>query len=254
MEKTDHFCNKCNKYFSSNNSLWEHNKKFHKNNNKLKCDYCNKEFSFRQGKHVHMKKCKIKYDENIKETALKEEINKMKKEMEELKQQLIINGNNNTINNNSNNTTHNIIQLVAYGKENIDDVFTKKEQKDILKHKCNAIEKITKEIHCNDKFPQCRNIFITNLKDNIAYTYDDEYKDFIAVDKNKTLEDLIRKKAGNMETFLKNNEFDLKENFRNKIEEIIDRASMDDDFISAVRKEIELLLYNNRNKIKTGKK
>ena len=88
MKETNYICNKCNKYFSSNNSLWEHNKKFHKNNNKLKCDYCNKEFSFRQGKHIHMKKCKLKYDEIQTKQYENENKNKILQKINELENKI----------------------------------------------------------------------------------------------------------------------------------------------------------------------
>ena len=59
-------CIICNKYYSSYQSLWIHNKKFHKENVKivkenvksLTCDFCNKIFNNRPAKSIHKKKCK----------------------------------------------------------------------------------------------------------------------------------------------------------------------------------------------------
>jgi len=70
-------CNICNKLYSSYQSLWIHNKKFHSpevincnnivinsNKNVIKktynCKFCNKEFNMRQYKYSHQKSCKNK--------------------------------------------------------------------------------------------------------------------------------------------------------------------------------------------------
>ena len=76
----DHICNICNKQYSSYQSLWIHNKKFHVIRNTrmtpivtntdtkmvsnitikcYNCKYCNKNFNHRQNKYQHEKKCKI---------------------------------------------------------------------------------------------------------------------------------------------------------------------------------------------------
>jgi hypothetical protein len=69
-------CEVCNKFYSSTNSLWNHNKKFHKTNdniiqtndnkNEIKCKqsinckYCKKEFSHRNSRWKHEQSCKTK--------------------------------------------------------------------------------------------------------------------------------------------------------------------------------------------------
>ena len=71
-----YICNICNKDYSSQSSLCNHNKKFHQNNNKnvknvkeivnnvnenvkivksLTCEYCNKIFNNRPAKSIHKK-------------------------------------------------------------------------------------------------------------------------------------------------------------------------------------------------------
>ena len=100
MEKviTDFKCNVCNKYYSSYQSLWIHNKKYHNpnvsvsvpnviqtktnviqkesnvasstvNTNILECKYCHKTYANRHSKSKHLKICKekkIKDDEILK--------------------------------------------------------------------------------------------------------------------------------------------------------------------------------------------
>ena len=78
---SNNICNICNKQYSSLNSLCNHNKKFHKNNNttvvlndtnktlhnntlkntkKIECKFCYRIFNFRQNKYQHEKTCKGK--------------------------------------------------------------------------------------------------------------------------------------------------------------------------------------------------
>jgi len=66
---TECFCNICNKFYVSQNSLCNHNNKFHtcnvidvrNNKNILQCEYCNKIFSSRSTKSEHKRKaCKFK--------------------------------------------------------------------------------------------------------------------------------------------------------------------------------------------------
>ena len=101
-----YICNTCNKIYSSQSSLCNHNKKFHKENvknvvnsshnvcnnvvnsshnvcnnvvNCLTCKFCNKSFQNRSNRWRHEKKCVIQLEENNK---IKEENNKIK-ELEE---------------------------------------------------------------------------------------------------------------------------------------------------------------------------
>ena len=95
-------CNICDKLYSSYQSLWIHNKKFHNKKNtkctsnvntctstvvqntsideKNKCKYCLKKYSSRQNKWNHEQKCKTKKKEANEINELKETINEMKKQ------------------------------------------------------------------------------------------------------------------------------------------------------------------------------
>jgi len=119
MLKTHLYCKYCDKYYSSKNSLCNHNKRFHKNNNNdnnsiicsnnaqcmlkntqkyskptnfkkyLTCEYCNKVFNYTSSKSYHKKVCKEKEKyENIKTAEienLKNKITKLEEENKELK-------------------------------------------------------------------------------------------------------------------------------------------------------------------------
>ena len=71
-----YICNYCNKNYSSYQSLWIHNKKFHNPNqtesniSQYNCKYCCNKYSNRQNKWKHEQICKEK---NIQLCNIKEE-------------------------------------------------------------------------------------------------------------------------------------------------------------------------------------
>lgn len=101
MEKSVYLCKICNKIYANQNSLCNHNRKFHKkscdhdNNNckqdckqdckqeckhngniKFNCKFCEKQYNHRQSKYRHEITCKSKNanPENIDRNTIKEEI------------------------------------------------------------------------------------------------------------------------------------------------------------------------------------
>ena len=87
------------------------------------CEYCEKQFNFKQSYYRHMKTCKAKYEIDEKE---KDEMNKivklLNKQLEDQKQQineLIKKSGNTTINYQQNNSVNNNIKLLGYRKTDI---------------------------------------------------------------------------------------------------------------------------------------
>ena len=182
-----------------------------KNNIKIiKCDYCNITFNSRQAKHLHIKKyCKIiKSNNNNNEfIEMKNEINELKqfiiqhckihpKKLQKINKELVNNNitNNNIINNNI--TNNNIINNTIINKTFVNfnnsinyNILLPEEIINILNRACKSLEESIKTIHFNDRYPEYKNILITNLKDNIAYIFNGIK--FVAMNKNKVLEDLI---------------------------------------------------------------
>ena len=87
-----------NKYYKSNVGLWKHNQIYHKLDNIDKndvinnikeyiCIYCNKKYTNKFSKYKHQNKCKIKNTNEIEKikSELNVEINKLKLELEEIK-------------------------------------------------------------------------------------------------------------------------------------------------------------------------
>jgi hypothetical protein len=197
---TKYKCKHCNKYYASQNSLCNHNKKFHLHNNVVEsitkntynCRKCNKNFNNYQNRWAHDKICKE--DINIK---LKQENDELKnklhelllqqakihpKKLQKINNQLIsnININNGTIINNT---------YVKFGIINHSQILNEKTILNILNKPYQCIEESIKTIHFNKNLPEYNNIYITNMKDDIAYIFDGEK--FISVKKNQVIEDLI---------------------------------------------------------------
>ena len=81
----------------------------------------------------------------------------------------LINNNNNINNGSINNGT---INIVKFGSEDLSSILSQSEVLKILNRKMSSLEESIKLIHFNDKRPQLKNIYITNLKDQYAYTLD----------------------------------------------------------------------------------
>ena len=292
-------CNICDKLYSSRQSLWNHNNKFHLNivpesaktppksaktppesakntseNNNIICEYCKTTFTRNDSLKKHFTRCKIRASARklISDNKLKEENEKLKNEMElfktemaVMKKQLLSIMNkqckihpktlqkiNNTLNNNnlnnSCNTTNNII--IQLGNENLENVFSKNKQVEILKQRYGCLPYLIREAHLNDKYPQFKNILITNLQNNIAYKYDKTTKNFIAVDKSELLNEVVGARMDDIESFFESNTDVLDEKTKSCVEQFISKMdSREGSYYDDKLKDVKLMIYNNRDKV-----
>jgi hypothetical protein len=222
MSSKEYKCCFCNKFYKSYKSFWNHKNHFHKNvldnvvtnivtdvttnvteNKKsVTCKFCNKIFNHRSNKCNHEKICKLKINIHIKNETddkiqklenaifeLKELILKTAKihpkTLQKINKQLI----NTNININTNNT--NIINntYVKFGSVAHSSVLSETKILGILSKPYKSIEESIKLIHFNKNLPEYNNIAITNMKDNIAYTYNGNK--FICVNKDELIDELI---------------------------------------------------------------
>ena len=241
------------------------------------CKYCKNIFSRVSSLKRHYDRCKIKNDEDnkikkeleelkIENKRVKEETEIFKKEMAIMKKQMLeimnkqnkihpktltkINKqlNNNTLNDNKV-INNNNINIIALGGESLDTLFSKNQQISILNHKYQCLPHLIKEVHFNDSYPQFKNILITNTQNTIAYKYDNNEKKFIAIDKNDLLEDIILERMGDIETFYDNTNNELDARTKNIIQTFIDKMDTNEEYKENKKKEIKLIIYNNRNKV-----
>ena len=276
-------CEMCDKNYKHRQSLYNHNKKFHSNYNqnitthnhlynqnvfkhnhliinknepasdKFKCKFCDKEFNHYQNRWRHQKKCKIDYDKN--NDILKKENLELKKEIQEMKKQMLDLMNKyckmhpktlQKINNQLNNC--NIINIVQFGKEDVVNTLSKKEKLKILNNGYQSFNKLVECIHFNDKYPQFKNIAITNLKDNIAYKYDNDDNKFIACKKDELLEDLMDIRTIDLEEILNEN-IDTINNVKvSKLKSSIEKLYNKENFYDNKKSDIKLMIYNKSEK------
>jgi hypothetical protein len=167
---------------------------------------------------------------------------------------------NNNSNNNSNNIDNSIkvdnsIKIVSIGNENLSDVLNSQEQIRILNKRCQVLEEIIKYVHFNDKYPQFHNVIINDLKSGNALQFNEEHDDYIVVRKSEMLNAIIENRIDDISEFLVNNKQKLGKTTQKSITKFIDRVidesdNPDSKYIKDKKKEIELLMYNNKNTIK----
>jgi hypothetical protein len=293
--KSEFRCNICNKNYASKCSLCNHTKKFHINNlsinpqkssNSLRfeCNLCKKKFNRKDNLHRHIKICKISEDNIITSEdniitsedniiTSENKINELEKTIIRLKNQVSvllqekgkihhktlqkINNQLNNINNVSiiNNT------YVKFGDVEYKKILDKKQIKHILCCQYQSLEESIKKIHFNDDLPEYSNIFITNMKDDLAYVFNGTQ--FISIRKNEMLNELIDTHVKEINLSLEKNKNKLNEKYVTRLEKFIDMLNDDNtQFTDDNNKRIypcykaykinsiKLLIYNNSHKKK----
>ena len=245
------------------------------------CEFCNKNFATRQSKSEHkIKSCKFKNNNNNTndKELLKNEINDLKdkinillksnkihpKTLQKINTQNNINNNtnnniqNNNIQNNNINNINNIqnnninVTYVKFGNENLSEILTEKEMKKILSHVRLSVEESIKMVHFNDNRPQYKNIFITNMKDNLAYIFNGNK--FEVKSKDFVLSDLLNNHLGNIESFIDDNNIE-EENKNKHLFKFIREVNGDDinkdnpNYKNYKLNNIKQLIYNHSDKL-----
>ena len=297
----EHFhCSACNKNYLSKASIYNHNRLYHNDNSSpnknYECRYCIKKFRHIQSRWVHEKKCSIanpiksvKPDDDA--DKLKEENEKLKTEKLQQAEQIIklqnkllktnkldnktfkaINkilmdrsyknsNNNNNITNSNNTINNNLYQIQSIGNEDLVNVLTLQQKKQIINSRLCSLEKIVEITHCGD-YNQFKNIIITNLKDNFAYKYDDRCGYFVTLPKNILFDDVVSHRVTDIEAIYDElqtaNKIDQKT--KKLIQDFLDKISNEDtpffdndtkyqNYKTYKINNIKILLYNNQDKI-----
>ncbi len=220
------------------------------------CNFCDKNLSSRQGLWRHLKTCKEKKkDETVKEsmTELARLLNEKDKQMHEkdlehkrqieelIKKAGIVNSNNVT------NNIQNNIKLLNYKDTDITDL-TENDYVKCLEHYNFCVPHLIKRIHFNPKKPENHNVYISNLKNSYIMIYmnnkwkvknRDETILRMIDDKQILFEKKIQEwvKSGNQYPKL-----------MAKFSRYIEKREQN-DVINAIKEDIKLMLYNNRNMI-----
>ena len=161
-------------------------------------------------------------------------------------------GNNNTMNINKNtciqninhyHQTHNNIQIVELGKENVVEMFTDNIEKAILRKRSNSLNLLIDLVHYSKSSPQCHNIIITNVNNNIAYSYNKRLNRFIAVNKNDLLEKLIEYRREDLEEMYEKHKGHMSDFSRRCMDQFF-KDMRDNTVLKKKKNEIKLLCHN----------
>jgi hypothetical protein len=132
------------------------------------------------------------------------------KTLQKINKQLINSNNNNTIINNT---------FVKFGNLSYDGLLSDKQQREILNKQYLSLEESIKQIHFNKDFPEYSNIYITNMKDDIAYIFNGEK--FISVRKNDMLTQLIDMHIDEINISFEKNKCKLRDKYVDRLEKFL---------------------------------
>lgn len=264
-------CITCNKIYSSYQSLWNHNKKFHNNLtserlhmtsndfnltsndfnltsndfntkiiNKYLCQYCNNEFTRKNNLNYHIKnRCKEKIKKDKEENIYKQQIEKLTNDLEKLK-----NKSNNKIITYNTLTNNNLTNINNIGNEKISDL-TRDEKKYIMSHGMNSIISLAEHLNFNEKLPNNHNFYVSALNDKHLNTIDDKTKTIIKEQKKNIFDRLLFAHIEKLEKINKNINYKDFDTVLTKLKNII--------FLKQMRKQyfdqLNMLAYNKRNLI-----
>ena len=227
----------------------------------FQCKYCNKEFKFKQGMYRHIKyTCKKNKDEDMKELVrllneqnefnknlneqnkIKDkEIETMKKQIDKLSNKLQFQQINNNMNSNNNIVNFNNIQLLNYNETDYSHISNKTYHK-CVKHCFHSVKSLIKEVHFNNKKPENKNIYISNIKNKYIMLYKDNK--WQLVNRKEQLDDLYSYNEVMLEEWYD----EYKDKYPDMIKSFTKYLNNRDNdiVINKVKEEIILMLYNNR--------
>ena len=229
------------------------------------CKHCNKEYEYRQSRNRHQKNCYITSFEKLKKenVELKEnfqnQVNDLKQQLSDLMNKTYkmhpktlqkinkqLNNNCNIFQKNEYNINNiNNINIVQFGKEDVINKLSKKEQLMILNKKHQSLNHLIEYVHFNDKFPQYKNIAITNMKDGLAYMYNEDKNKFIAIDKNELIMNVLETRMLDIEDIYSTNVNNINDHTRKNIKFFINKMTNNNEYLELKKMDIKLILYNN---------
>lgn len=275
-------CDICNKKFKQKSHYMTHiNKKFScapKNTNltpaifsvksadvnKYHCEFCSISFTRNSNLKRHVdNRCKKK-KKNDNEHLLKQLLNEMQelknkmsfleKENEKLKsnkKKKIINNINENSNNINNVQINNNFNIVAFGKEELENIVSDNVCKKILNKGFQSVIHLIEYVHFDKNKPEYHNCYISNMRDKYSLIYDGNQW------KLSETEDIINTLKEDKKLFLENKfeEFydKLDEKTKTKFNNFLSEAETD-KVLNKLKNDIKLLLYNKRGIILETKK
>ena len=224
------------------------------------CNYCGISFKHKSSLSRHKKyACKKNKDEDIKEFVrlLNEknknnytEINdKIQKQIGKLTNKLQIQSINNNNNNNNiikNNTINYNIQLLNYNETDYSHL-TDHDYVRCIRDTNHCVKSLIEKVHFNDKKPENKNIYISNIKNNYIMLY--KNNQWQIVDRMTQIDDLYEYNEILLENWYRYSKDKYPEIIQS-FERYLKNTEDDDHVINDVKKQILMMLYNKRNQDK----
>lgn len=248
-------CDKCNKYYKTYQSFWNHNKlkhsdlniKIQSNEKNFKCENCGGCFTRKFNLQQHIKNsCKVNKMESIVE--MKQTINELVKKIKTLENKPIIN---NTTNNTTNNTINNIY-INKPGTENVLEL-NDKEVNDIFSKEISGVISLVKYINFNSRLPSNHSFCSKSLEGKYLLTYNAEESKIESTRKKYFYQELLANAVNNLELLYKLKKGQIEKNKQEKIEDTIQRLKeiTNGSFSNKILKEmlnyLTQLSYNSKD-------
>lgn len=257
-------CENCGKTFTAKNSLTYHTKNNACKKAEHQCKGCGKFYTSATNMYRHMRTvCKDNLQSNAIEVMdnkydqifgrllqLENENKELRNELDNVKHtgsnnaNMVNNGhiNNGNVYNGDVNTMNITVNVVPFGKEDLSKI-DKNEMLKVFRSGFNSALRLTETTHFNPKYPEYHNVYISNMKNKYAMTYDGN--DWALVMKDELIDKIYDKKRDyieeNMDEFINS----LLPSQMNALHRWIN-ADDDHHYVQKIKNEMKLMLYNKR--------
>ncbi len=121
----------------------------------------------------------------------------------------------------------------------------------ILKYRYGSLSQLVEYTHFNDKFPQFKNILITNTQNAIGYKFNEKKNQYVATKKDDLLEDIVDARMCDLTSFYEELEGELDEKTKEIMDKLKEQIENDPAYRDVKKNDIKLVIYNNRKKVST---
>jgi len=207
------------------------------------CEFCNKSYTTKRSLKRHYTVCKTKKQQEEDEAA--KEIAELKEKLARAEAKAEAKGGPQTV-------INNYIQVNINGyRDTSFEHLTDRHFKRAIGRMVNSVPQLIKDVHFNKKVPENHNIYISNIKNKYAMVYDGEK--WCSKPQDQVIDDLISDQEYAIEEWLGEGDRFPKEmdKFNQYLEKKETEAPEGGGMIKdAIKEEVKLLLYNNRNLIR----
>jgi hypothetical protein len=218
-------------------------------NVEIRCDYCDKEFSDKNGKNRHLKICKFKPNDKSRIKELEDKVAELSGKLSSATihpTNITKNSNNTTHNTTHNNTTNNTINnyitisLTPYNDPNMEGMQQYLEA--AIRKTFLSVPSLIENIHFNDEYPENQNICITNKRTKDAKVFDG--KKWKTINKDLLLNEMVDTYERELTNFA---EEQGNTKYIKNYESAMKRGNAEKDLVD----EVHNIIYDNSEKVNT---